>query len=170
MAKSGFGPQGPLSRVPDYDPIIQAHASMVAGQGLGRSVFIRNLVCGKITSYTAGQAVISVLYLWVKTGEGQHIDLSMLDSGLFFLFPYTFMNYSLLDDDIDSQSLLSDLIYELTLTSDGGLTFSAGVEKQRSAMLRAVGLEALIEYPRFKTAEAITDDRDVYIALVRDAF
>jgi crotonobetainyl-CoA:carnitine CoA-transferase CaiB-like acyl-CoA transferase len=37
-------------------------------------------------------------------------------------------------------------------------------------MLRAVGLKALIEHPRFKTAEAITDNRDVYIALVLDVF
>jgi crotonobetainyl-CoA:carnitine CoA-transferase CaiB-like acyl-CoA transferase len=170
MAISGFGHQGPLGSAPAYDPIIQAHAGMTAAQGLGTPVFIRNLVCDKITAYTACQAVTSALYLREKTGDGQHIDLSMLDSGLFFLFPDAFMNHTLLDDDIDPQPLLSDLIYELTLTADGGLTFSAGVEKQRNGMLRAVGLEALIEDPRFQTPEGIAANRDIYIALVRDAF
>jgi hypothetical protein len=38
------------------------------------------------------------------------------------------MNHSLLDGNVDDPSLLSDLTEELTLTSDGGLTFSSGVE------------------------------------------
>ncbi|MFT6519794.1 MAG: formyl-CoA transferase [Candidatus Azotimanducaceae bacterium] len=87
MVISGFGSQGWLGGGPAHDPIIQALAGMNAGEGLGRPVFIRNLVCGKITAYAACQAVICVLYLRVKTGEGQHIDLSMLDSGLFFYVP-----------------------------------------------------------------------------------
>ncbi len=170
MAISGFGHEGPLGNAPAYDPIIQAHAGMTAAQGLGAPVFIRNLVCDKITAYTACQAVTSALYLREKTAKGQHIDLSMLDSGLFFLFPDAFMNHTLLDEDIAPQPLLSDLIYTLTLTSDGGLTISAGVERQRNGMLRAIGLEALINDPRFNSAEAIAANREAYVALVSEAF
>ena len=170
MAISGFGHEGPLGNAPAYDPIIQAHAGMTAAQGLGAPVFIRNLVCDKITAYTACQAVTSALYLREKTAKGQHIDLSMLDSGLFFLFPDAFMNHTLLDEDIAPQPLLSDLIYTLTLTSDGGLTISAVVERQRNGMLRAIGLEALINDPRFNSAEAIAENREAYVALVSEAF
>jgi len=92
----------------------------------------------------------------------------MQDSGSFFWFPDALMNHTLLADNFDLQPLLSNLIYELTLTCDDGLAFSARVEKQRNGMLWAGDLAALAEAPRFETAEEIADNRDVYIALVRD--
>ena len=49
------------------------------------------------------QAVTSALFQREKTGEGQHVDLSMLDAGLFFLFPDAYMNHTLLDDDAEAQ-------------------------------------------------------------------
>lgn len=86
-AISGFGTTGPKHNAPAYDPIIQAQSGITATQGKGEPEFFRTLICDKITAYTACQAVTSALYLREKTGEGQHIDLSMLDSGLFFIFP-----------------------------------------------------------------------------------
>ena len=56
------------------------------------------------------------------TCAGQHIDLSMLEAGLFFLFPDAYQNHTLLDDDVEQKTLLSDLLYTMTLTKDGGLT------------------------------------------------
>ena len=98
-AITGFGTQGPQRDLPAYDPVIQAHAGLTASQGQGSPVFIRNLMCDKITAYTACQAVTAALYQREKTGEGQHIDLSMMDAGLYFAFPDGFMHHTLLDDD-----------------------------------------------------------------------
>ena len=86
MAISGFGHQGPLSAAPAYDPVIQAHTGMTAAQGTDAPEFIRSLMCDKLTGYTACQAITSALYMREKTQVGQHIDLSMLDAGLFFMF------------------------------------------------------------------------------------
>ena len=95
-AISGFGKEGPLGRAPAYDPIIQAHAGLTATQGKGgEPAFFRTLICDKITAYTACQAVTCALYVREKTGVGQHIDLSMLDAGLFFVFPDGFQNHTL---------------------------------------------------------------------------
>lgn len=170
MAISGFGTQGPLSAAPAYDPIIQAQTGMTASQGRGSHLFIRNLMCDKITAYTACQAVTSALYLREKTGEGQHIDLSMLDAGLFFLFPDAYMNNTLVDDDVQVQPLLSDLLYELTLTSDGGLTMSAATEKQRAGVLKALDKEALAQDPRFSSMESLIANIDDYRAILGEAF
>ena len=87
-AISGFGKAGPLGKAPAYDPIIQAHAGLTAAQGKGdEPAFFRTLICDKITAYTACQAVTCALYVREKTGEGQHIDLSMLDCRAFLYFP-----------------------------------------------------------------------------------
>lgn len=170
MAISGFGTKGPLSAAPAYDPIIQAQTGMTASQGRGSHLFIRNLMCDKITAYTACQAVTSALYQREKTGEGQHIDLSMLDAGLFFLFPDAYMNNTLVDDDVQVQPLLSDLLYELTLTSDGGLTISAATEKQRAGVLTALGKEDLAQDPRFSSMDSLVANIDEYRSILGEAF
>ena len=170
MAISGFGASGPLSKAPAYDPVIQAHSGMTAAQGAGGHAFIRNLMCDKLTAYTACQAVTGALFARERTGAGQHIDLSMLEAGLFFLFPDAYQNHTLLDDDVEQKTLLSDMLYTMTLTKDGGLTISAASDKQRAGVLRAVGKESMIEDPRFSTLDAMLDNLDEYRAALEQAF
>ena len=170
MAISGFGHQGPLSAAPAYDPVIQAHTGMTAAQGTDAPEFIRSLMCDKLTGYTACQAITSALYMREKTQVGQHIDLSMLDAGLFFMFPDVYQNHTLLDDDIEVQPLLTDLLYQLTQTSDGGITMSAATDKQRAGVLIAVGMEHLMQDDRFNTMEALFANMEAYRAILSDAF
>jgi crotonobetainyl-CoA:carnitine CoA-transferase CaiB-like acyl-CoA transferase len=143
-AISGFGKEGPLGNAPAYDPIIQAQAGLTATQGKEEPAFFRTLICDKITAYTACQAVTCALYVRERTGAGQHIDLSMLDSGLFFVFPDGFQNHTLLDADHERGPLLIDLLYELTLTKDGAVTISAGNEEMQMRSLIAIGMEHLL--------------------------
>ena len=170
MAISGFGTSGPLSSAPAYDPVIQACSGMTAAQGRDEHQFIKNLMCDKLTAYTACQALTAALYVREKTGEGQHIDLSMLDAGMFFLFPDAYQNHTLLDDDIEVQPLLSDMLYELTRTSDGGLTISAATDAHRAGVLKAVGLESLIADERFNSLEKLIQNLEEFRASLADAF
>jgi crotonobetainyl-CoA:carnitine CoA-transferase CaiB-like acyl-CoA transferase len=170
MAISGFGKQGPLKDAPAYDPVIQAHGGFAASQGVATPAFVRNLMCDKITAYTALQAVTAALYQRERTGEGQHVDLSMLDAGVFFLFPDAFMNETLLDGDAIVQPRLADLIYQLTLTRDGGITLSTGTPRQREGLLKALELDELIDDPRFATTEQLMSNLDSFRALVGNAF
>lgn len=170
VAISGFGKSGPLKDAPAYDPIIQAHAGFAACQGSGSPAFVRNLMCDKITAYTAAQAIVTALYQRERTGVGQHVDLSMLDAGLYFLFPDGFMNETLLDDDVLPAPRLADLAYELTVTRDGAIAISAGTPRQQLAVLSALGLEELLEDPRFATRESRLANREAYRALLAEAF
>ena len=165
-AISGFGNTGPKSSSPAYDPIIQAQSGITATQGKENPAFFRTLICDKITAYTACQAVTSALYFREKTGEGQHIDLSMLDAGLFFIFPDGFQNHTLLDKDVAPQPLLIDLLYELTVTKDGAVTISAGTAEQQMRSLIAMGMEHLLADDRFNDMEKLLVNIDEFKELV----
>ncbi len=170
VAISGFGTDGPMASAPAYDPVIQAQAGIAAVQGTDQPAFVRSLVCDKITAYTACQALTAALFERERTGSGQHVDLSMMDASLFFMFPDGFMNDTLLDDDVAHQPLLADLLYELTATKDGAITISAGTSDQRAGVLRALGREDLAADPRFATMEALVANIDAYREALRAAF
>lgn len=142
-AISGFGTEGPLSGAPAYDPIVQAHTGMTAVQSDEGHAFIRNLICDKITAYTAFQAVTAALLMRERAGEGQHIDLSMMDAGLFFIFPDGYMTETLLDDDVVKHLEIRD-IYRMLKTSDGEITICAGNQKQIMAAIIALGRADLL--------------------------
>jgi crotonobetainyl-CoA:carnitine CoA-transferase CaiB-like acyl-CoA transferase len=170
-AISGFGKEGPLGSAPAYDPIIQAHAGLTATQGLGDApAFFRTLICDKITAYTACQAVTSALYFRERSGEGQVIDLSMLDAGLFFIFPDGFQNHTLLDEDVLQEPLLIDLLYELTPTKDGAVTISAGNQEMQMRSLIAVGMEHLLADDRFNSFEKLVANLAEFKSLVSEAY
>jgi crotonobetainyl-CoA:carnitine CoA-transferase CaiB-like acyl-CoA transferase len=156
-ALSGFGTEGPLRDRPAYDPVIQAQAGFTAVQGerTPEPQFVRNLVCDKITAYTACQAVTAALYQRERTGHGQHIDLSMMDAGLFFLFPDGFMHHTLLDDDVEHRPPLADALYEPMVTADGAITVSAGSPAQQIGMVQALERMDLLADERFSTTEKL---------------
>ncbi len=165
-AISGFGNSGPKKDAPAYDPVIQAQSGITATQGREEPAFFRTLICDKITAYTACQAVTSALYMREKTGAGQHIDLSMLDAGLFFIFPDGFQNHTLLDDDIEPQPMLIDILYDLTVTKDGAVTISAGTADQQMRSLIAMGMEHLLVDERFNSMEKLIANIDEFKSLV----
>lgn len=163
-AVSGFGTEGPHRDAPAYDPIIQAQAGFAAVQGQGQDgpQFMRSLMCDKVTAYTACQAVTTALYVREKTGRGEKIDLSMMDAGLYFLFPDGFMHRTLLDDDVDHSPPLSELLYDLSPTKDGGVTLSAATPAQQVGLLTAIERLDLFGDERFDSLEKIMANLDEF--------
>ena len=171
-AITGFGQQGPQRDLPAYDPVIQAQAGFAAVQGHGREQpeLMRNLTCDKSTAYTACQAVTAALYLREKTGEGQHIDLSMMDAGLFFLFPDGFMHQTLLDDDANHLEPLHDVLFDLSITKDGGVTVSAANQAQQVGLLTAIEQLHLFADERFNSVEKLIENIAEFKAVLKDEF
>ncbi len=80
---SGFGETGPYAKKRVYDPVIQALSGLAAIQAdrdTGRPRMIRTIIPDKLTAVTAAQAITAALFARERTGEGQHIKLSMLDA------------------------------------------------------------------------------------------
>ena len=171
-AITGFGTEGPEKNRPAYDPIIQAQAGFAAVQGQGKEgpELVRNLLCDKVTAYTACQAVTAALYVREKTGEGQHIDLSMMDAGLFFVFGDGFMHKTLLDDDAEELPPLSQLLYDLTETKDGGITMSAANSAQQIGLFTALDQLHLLADERFNSQEKLVAHYAELKEILREKF
>ena len=170
VAISGFGTVGPMRNAPAYDPVIQAKAGIASLQGQQSPTFMRTLMCDKITAYTASQATTAALFQRERCGMGQHIDISMLDASMSFIFPDGYMNHTLLDDDIEQKPLLADQLYNPIITANGALTVSAATQKQRSGLFSAMGQGTLIADPRFNSIDTVTANLAAYQQIIADAF
>jgi len=81
-AISGFGQTGPDALKPAYDQIIQGLSGEMAINGDEQLNPLRAgfPVCDTVGGLNAAFAIMSALYYREKTGEGQFIDVALLDS------------------------------------------------------------------------------------------
>ena len=94
-AVSGFGQEGPLAQRPSYDQIIQGFCGIMSLTGNEDTAPTRAgyIVCDTLAAMTAAFAVTAALYRREKTGEGEMIDVSMLDSSLSTMATWPISNY-----------------------------------------------------------------------------
>ena len=161
VSMSGFGERGPWAHKPVYDPVIQALSGLATIQGGAddaRPRLVRTVLPDKLTAVTASQTVTAALLSRERTGEGQHVRLSMLDSLMAFLWGSDMGGQTFVDHPVTNQEAASfiDLIYA---TKDGYMTVSAMGDKEWGALSRAFNQPALLEDPRFLTQTL----RDKYI-------
>lgn len=83
---TGFGPTGPYSDRPAYDPIAQGLVGMMHIQGAafdGKPQLIQSAIVDKTTATTAAGVVLAALYArdgLNGTGKGQRVDIPMIDA------------------------------------------------------------------------------------------
>ena len=152
---SGYGPTGPYADRAAYDPIIQAVTGYVALQ-VNPEVpipdLVRNGLIDKASGWMAALAITSALFVRAGGGGGQHIDLSMLDTAVQFLWPDGGMADTLLDDDAREGRRLSTL-YRLTPCADGHLVYFVVSDKQFHGLYRALGRPEWVDHPQWGTHE-----------------
>jgi CoA:oxalate CoA-transferase len=83
-AISGFGQDGPLRLNPAYDQIIQGLSGVMSVTGDAQSAPLRvgYPVADTMGGITAAYAISAALFRRERTGEGEFIDVSMLESTL----------------------------------------------------------------------------------------
>ena len=156
LSISGFGHEGPWAGKPVYDPIIQAVSGLTtvqAGSDRERPRLIRTVLPDKLAAVTAAQVMAAALYRRERTGEGQHIRLSMLDAVLYFLWASDMGAQTYPDETGSPQEAASfiDLIYE---TKDGYMTVAVMRDKEWRGLCTAVKREDWLADPRFATPAA----------------
>jgi CoA:oxalate CoA-transferase len=83
-AISGFGQDGPLRGNPAYDQIIQGLSGVMSVTGSPHTAPLRvgYPVCDTMGGITAAFAIAAALFRRARTGEGERIDVSMLEATL----------------------------------------------------------------------------------------
>jgi len=78
----GFRAAGPYGDKPAYDDIIQAASGIASLQGAlyGEPRYVPTIVADKTSSMTVLVAVLAALYHKARTGEGQEVEVPMLES------------------------------------------------------------------------------------------
>lgn len=147
---TGFGPSGPYANIRVYDPVVQAVSGIAATQTdkEGRPSLVRSLVADKVTALTAAQAITAALFHRERTGEGQRVDIAMLDAAVAFNWPDGMYNYSFLDDAPAAFPEYGAMM-RLWSARDGQVAIGALQDAEFVALARAVGREDLATDPRF---------------------
>ncbi len=89
-AISGAGTTGPEAHLPAYDYVVQAKIGMVDYQRdltTGRSDLVHQVVVDKTSAQALVQGILAALFMRERTGQGQRIDVPMIQAGLAFLWP-----------------------------------------------------------------------------------
>ena len=156
LSISGFGSDGPYAQRRVYDNVIQAYSGMNGTQTdpeSGEPQAIRQLICDKLTAYTAAQAVTAALLARERGQGGQHIELSMLETSIGFLWPDAAGDDMLLGDGITHQATVGST-YGLMRLADGFATATPLSDAEFQGICRAFGLDEAAEDPRFGTIAA----------------
>jgi crotonobetainyl-CoA:carnitine CoA-transferase CaiB-like acyl-CoA transferase len=168
---SGFGEKGPYVTKPAYDPVIQGFsglATVQAGSDEARPRLLRTILPDKLTAITASQAITAALLARERTGDGQHVRLSMLEAVLAFLWASDMSVQTFVGDEPARQEPASahDLIYE---TADGYITAAALTDRQWAGLARAVEHPEWLEDERFRTSALRQKNIDARLELTQQA-
>jgi crotonobetainyl-CoA:carnitine CoA-transferase CaiB-like acyl-CoA transferase len=167
---SGFGEHGPYAHKRVYDPVIQALSGATdiqANRDTGKPAMFRIIIADKVTSITAAQAISSALFHRERSGEGQHIRLSMLETMLAFFWPEGMggLTYAEREFDVRKEQGTMDLIFE---TQDGYITTGVISDKEWVGLCRALGRDELIDDERFATARGRARHADLRKRIVAE--
>lgn len=152
-AISGFGQTGPDAKKPAYDQIIQGLSGVMDVNGDERLHPLRAgfPLCDTVGGLNAAFAVMSALYHREHTGEGQQIDISLLDS-IMPLMGWVAAN--LLIGGKNPAPMGNDNFTAAPSgafkTKDGHINIAANQQKQWEDLTDEVGLPELKTDPRFQ--------------------
>lgn len=138
---TGFGSTGPYSSDRAYDPIIQALSGVLAiqrnPQG-GDSDIVRTVLADKATSLHAAQAISAALYARARgTARGQHLEISLLQATLYFLWPDVFASVSITHEDIIRGPALYEMV-RVRKVADGCIVLFAQSDSEYQGLLRSI--------------------------------
>jgi crotonobetainyl-CoA:carnitine CoA-transferase CaiB-like acyl-CoA transferase len=144
-AITGFGRDGPWALRPVYDPIIQAMSGHVAVQvnpDIPIPDMVRSTVCDKATALMAAQAVTAALLARERMGEGQHVEIAMLDAAIAFFWPDGMMANTVLAGQGWAEPPVGPTMaatYRLTKCADGHLVYWVVQPSDMWNLARALG-------------------------------
>ncbi|HKY83319.1 MAG TPA: CoA transferase [Anaerolineales bacterium] len=170
---TGFGQDGPYRDRPGYDFMVQAMGGFMSvtgpedGEPYRAGIAIADLAAGMF----AASAILAALFARERTGAGQRIDISLLDSQVAML-SYVASNYLITGERPRRYGNGHPNIvpYQAFAASDGFFAFAAGNDGQWKRFCQSVGKGEWAEDPRFATNGGRVQNRAPLVALLNELF
>ena len=150
---SGFGSTGPYRNEAGYDGKIQALSGIMSltghkEMGPTRAGFA---VCDVLSGMTAAFAVSSALFQRTHTGQGQFIDVSMLEASLAFLSTqvadFTVAGHR--QEQFGNQAISRKVTANLFRAKGSWLLLAVNNDRQYEALMTTLGRADVLDDPRF---------------------
>jgi formyl-CoA transferase len=150
---SGYGSAGPDSDKPSYDSVVQARSALTWAQGGdGDPTLAVGYLVDKMTASMAAQATIAALYRRTVTGQGDAIEVPMLDVMAYLNFPEIFATRTFVDDEpVDARNRQMMANHPLRALDGWVLLSPVSADQIRDAL-------AAVDHPEW--AEAVLAETD----------
>ena len=158
---SGFGQYGPITHRPCYDIVAQAMGGMLNLTGFKENDPVK--VGPSVADHVAGiylmVGVGMALYHREKTGEGQHIDVSMFDV-IFSLLENAIVNYTMGGFIPERNGNVDPSIapFDVYACKDGFVALGVGNDKLFNKFANIIGHQELLEDERYKDNVSRSDN------------
>jgi crotonobetainyl-CoA:carnitine CoA-transferase CaiB-like acyl-CoA transferase len=169
---SGFGQDGPYRERAALDLVVQAESGMISvtgepgSSGTRAGVSIADLTAGMNAAY----AIMLALRVKDKTGQGQQIDVSMLE-GLVSLLSSSISNY-FANGEVPKPlgTAYSVLVpYQTFRTKTKDIAIAVAGDKIWGLFCPAIGRPDLLADPRFRTTPDRMVNRDALLPILQEA-
>ncbi len=158
---TGYGQDGPLAAWPGYDPVLQAVSGIMSTCGLPEGKPgagpMRSMVplVDVMTGMVSTSAILAALFHRQRTGEGQHIDVALLDVAV-AATTHLSQNY-LSTGRVPRRAGNGSLLFAPSncyLCEDGPLLIQIGNDGQWARLCKTLGREDWLSDERFSTNAA----------------
>ncbi|MDR6854563.1 CaiB/BaiF CoA-transferase family protein [Variovorax guangxiensis] len=170
---TGFGHDGPHASRAGYDLMIQATSGMMSITGRpddapgGGPLRVGVALTDLFTGVYAATAILAAIEVRHRTGEGQHIDMALLDVGMAILANQAsaFLNTGVAPER-QGNSHPSLAPYQDFHTKDGAMLLAIGNNGQFTRFCEAAGQAEWASDPRFATNTLRVRHREVLIPMM----
>jgi formyl-CoA transferase len=170
---TGHGAAGPLADRPGYDVITQGMGGLmsVTGEPDGIPMRVGVAIVDMVTGLYSATAILGALQSRSRTGKGQRVDLSLLESCL-SVMPNLTAGYLMagVKPERLGNGHPNAVPYKVFPTKDGNVTLAVGNDAQWTRLCEAVGHPELARDPRYAENHARIARRAEVEAMVSDWF
>ena len=170
---SGFGHTGPDRELPGYDFLIQGRGGFmsITGERDSTPMKVGVAIVDVATALFASNAILAALFARERTGEGQHLDMALLDSQI-ALLANVGSNY-LCSGEVPGRwgNAHSSIVpYQAFQAADDYLILAIGNDGQWGRFCVTAGVSAWAEDKRFATNPQRVAHRATLIPMLEDLF
>ena len=163
---SGFGQTGPNREKPGYDLLAQAYGGIMSltGDPEGDPMKVAVGIADVMTGMYASNAILAALRHRDKTGEGQHIDIALVDCQIAWLINEgtNFLTSQNVPKRRGNQHP-NIVPYQVFQMSDGHAVVAVGNDTQFQRFCTLIGRDELSGDPQYATNAARLANRDALI-------